>query len=246
MANLALFQVCRKYKTKCFNKYHIFDEITNQQAHFIQMLFVFLAKQLANVRLWWVEGMESRAFAFRHNVSWNQCSICGGEHVERKKANVWQAKKRNGLESAPNPATVGVVLVCIRGLGGSAAHSARHRCGSNYNNLIDSFHRGDHGNQCNWMATLIDYILIPVDFWTIIHAHAFGIDMISSNSEYQNAINQSGHPIALVSMVTTLCETRLYWYSLEPRPSSPPDLRPSGRGPGKTSILFRVVTHYSG
>ena len=34
--------------------------------------------------------------------------------------------------------------------------------------------------------------------------------------------------------------------SLEPRPSSPPDLRPSGRGPGKTSILFRVVPHYSG
>ena len=34
--------------------------------------------------------------------------------------------------------------------------------------------------------------------------------------------------------------------SLEPKPSSPPDLRPSGRGPGKTSILFRVVTHYSG
>ena len=60
------------------------------------------------------------------------------------------------------------------------------------------------------MATLIDYILIPVDFWTIIHALALGIDMISSNSEYQNVINQSGHPIALVSMVTTLCETRLY------------------------------------
>ena len=34
--------------------------------------------------------------------------------------------------------------------------------------------------------------------------------------------------------------------SLEPRPSSPLDLRPSGRGPGKTSILFRVVPHYSG
>ena len=34
--------------------------------------------------------------------------------------------------------------------------------------------------------------------------------------------------------------------SLESRPSSPPDLRPSGRGPGKTSILFRIVPHYSG
>ena len=29
--------------------------------------------------------------------------------------------------------------------------------------------------------------------------------------------------------------------SLEPRPSSPPDLRPSGRGPGKTSILFGEI-----
>ena len=52
-------------------------------------------------------------------------------------------------------------------------------------------------------------VLIPVDFGTIIHAHALGIGMISSTSEYQNVINQSGHPIALVSMVTTLCETRL-------------------------------------
>ena len=34
--------------------------------------------------------------------------------------------------------------------------------------------------------------------------------------------------------------------SLDPRPSSPPDLRPSGRGPGKTAILFRVFTHKSG
>ena len=33
--------------------------------------------------------------------------------------------------------------------------------------------------------------------------------------------------------------------SLEPRPSSPPDLRPSGRGPGKTSILFCIFTHYT-
>ena len=31
--------------------------------------------------------------------------------------------------------------------------------------------------------------------------------------------------------------------SLEPRPSSPPDLRPSGRGPGKTSILFGEMDH---
>ena len=30
-------------------------------------------------------------------------------------------------------------------------------------------------------------------------------------------------------------------FSLEPRPSSPPDLRPSGRGPGKTSILFGEI-----
>ena len=31
---------------------------------------------------------------------------------------------------------------------------------------------------------------------------------------YQNVINQGGHPISLVSMVTTLCETRLYRRSL--------------------------------
>ena len=37
----------------------------------------------------------------------------------------------------------------------------------------------------------------------------------SSNSEYQNVINQSVRPIALVSMVTTLCETRLSDYQLQ-------------------------------
>ena len=52
------------------------------------------------------------------------------------------------------------------------------------------------------MATLIDYILIPVDFWTIVHAHAFGIDIISSNSEYQNVIK-----VAI----------QLHWFPWSPR-----------------------------
>ena len=51
------------------------------------------------------------------------------------------------------------------------------------------------------MAPLIDqYILIPMNLWT----HALSFDMIPS---YQNVIYQGGHP--LVSMGTTLCETRL-------------------------------------
>ena len=50
--------------------------------------------------------------------------------------------------------------------------------------------------------------------------------------------------LATESTGTALIPRRLT--SLDPRPSSPPDLRPSGRGPGKTAILFRVFTHKSG
>ena len=49
----------------------------------------------------------------------------------------------------------------------------------------------------------IDYILIPLDHITTVHAHALCIDMIQIQM-YQNEINHGGHPTALVSMVTTL------------------------------------------
>ena len=45
----------------------------------------------------------------------------------------------------------------------------------------------------------------------------------------------------VLSLVDSLdpCRHLLYTFnSLDPTPSSPPDLRPSGRGPGKTAILF--------
>ena len=46
---------------------------------------------------------------------------------------------------------------------------------------MDSFlQRGDCGIQCNWMATLIDYILIPLDLWTVVHAFASCIDMMGA------------------------------------------------------------------
>ena len=59
---------------------------------------------------------------------------------------------------------------------------------------IDSFH-------ITWwpwkpvqlMATLIDYILIPIDLWTIVHAHAFSIDLIPSDPEVSKW-NQSRWP----------------------------------------------------
>ena len=56
------------------------------------------------------------------------------------------------------------------------------------------------------MATLIDYILIPLDLKEskkmAMHEHV-------QLFRYQNVINQGGHPIALVSIGTTLCEKSL-------------------------------------
>ena len=43
------------------------------------------------------------------------------------------------------------------------------------------------------MATLIDYILIPIDLWTIVHAHALCIDVIPSDPEVSKW-NQSRWP----------------------------------------------------
>ena len=43
------------------------------------------------------------------------------------------------------------------------------------------------------MATLIDYILIPLDLKTIVHAHALCIDMIPSDPEVSKC-NQSRWP----------------------------------------------------
>ena len=49
------------------------------------------------------------------------------------------------------------------------------------------------GNQCNWMATFIDYILISLDLKAIVDAHALCIDMISSDPEVSKC-NQSRWP----------------------------------------------------
>ena len=45
-------------------------------------------------------------------------------------------------------------------------------------------------NQCNWMAILIDYILITLDRLTIVHTHALRIGMIPSDPEVSKC-NQS-------------------------------------------------------
>ena len=67
-------------------------------------------------------------------------------------------------------------------------------------------YRGDYGNKRNWMATLIDYILLPIDLWTSVPANAWNYDMISWYLLVYG-INQGGNTIALVSMATTLCKT---------------------------------------
>ena len=47
-----------------------------------------------------------------------------------------------------------------------------------------------------------------IDLWTILHAYA--LTWFLQIHRYQNVIiDQGGHPNALVSMVTTLCETRI-------------------------------------
>ena len=70
------------------------------------------------------------------------------------------------------------------------------------NRLVQATWRGDSGNQCNCMATLIDYILIPLDFWTMVHALALKLIVIPSYPEVSK-YNQSRWP-SNCTMVTTL------------------------------------------
>ena len=55
------------------------------------------------------------------------------------------------------------------------------------------------------MATLIDYILIPLDHLTIVHAHALCIDTIPSDREVSTC-NQSRWP-----------SNKLHWFPWSPR-----------------------------
>ena len=65
--------------------------------------------------------------------------------------------------------------------------------------------RGDYENQCYWVATLIDYILIypwiSEQMYMLLH---WNFSWFLRIQEYQKVINESGHPIALDAMVTTL------------------------------------------
>ena len=55
------------------------------------------------------------------------------------------------------------------------------------------------------------YLLISEQLYMLMHE---AMTWFLQIQRYQNGINQGGHPIALVSMATTLCETSLYWASL--------------------------------
>ena len=59
-----------------------------------------------------------------------------------------------------------------------------------------------------------------ITFWYLLISEQLHMPMHEAMTwflqiqRYQNGINQGGHPIALVSMATTLCETRLYLHHL--------------------------------
>ena len=57
-----------------------------------------------------------------------------------------------------------------------------------------------------WLITFW-YLLISEQLCLLMHE---ALTWFLQIQRYQNGINQGGHPIALVSMATTLCETRLY------------------------------------
>ena len=57
-----------------------------------------------------------------------------------------------------------------------------------------------------WLITFW-YLLISEQLYMLMHE---AMTWFLQIQRYQNGINQGGHPIALVSMATTLCETRLY------------------------------------
>ena len=56
-----------------------------------------------------------------------------------------------------------------------------------------------------WLITFW-YLLISEQLYMLMHE---AMTWFLQIQRYQNGINQGGHPIALVSMATTLCETRL-------------------------------------
>ena len=56
-----------------------------------------------------------------------------------------------------------------------------------------------------WLITSW-YLLISEQLYMLMHE---AMTWFLQIQRYQNGINQGGHPIALVSMATTLCETRL-------------------------------------
>ena len=57
-----------------------------------------------------------------------------------------------------------------------------------------------------WLITFW-YLLISEQLYMLMHE---AMTWFLQIQRYQNGVNQGGHPIALVSMATTLCETRLY------------------------------------
>ena len=68
------------------------------------------------------------------------------------------------------------------------------------------------------MATLIDYILIPIDLWTIVLAHAWSIDMIPSDPEVSkwnqprwpsNCTGFHGHHVMWNSSIKSIKALRL-------------------------------------
>ena len=82
------------------------------------------------------------------------------------------------------------------------------------------------------MATLIDYILIPLDFKTNIHGHALCIDMIPSDPEVSKC-NQSRWPSNCTGFHGHHVMRNL---ASNPGPHHfDPSARPSWRGPGKTA-----------
>ena len=68
--------------------------------------------------------------------------------------------------------------------------------------------RGDHGNQCNWVAQYLDWLHCDSSGseWNMKYIMQ-DLERVCTTLEierYQTVINQGGHPITLVTMVTTL------------------------------------------
>ena len=140
--------------------------------------------------------------------------------------------RRNGLSLLKACSYIFLPNMCLRKSRYLEFHRARPQCLVLHTLLLT----------CSWYQTKTSSTTLPshychsVKFPKIVKLGS--IRLAKFGHTHMSVFHANGP----VWQNSTMWQRNNTWLtSLEPRPSSPPDLRPSGRGPGKTSILFGEI-----